>query len=414
MKPTSGPKQGRQRRGSVPVLHAFKARGNAVPVRSQFVREQIYAIDRVKRPADRSTGQARDAKACASDMIGEVIREAPQHYRHLTAQGLKPLPARCLFGVAPEGLQDWFKGHCQRAPTNLSPQRLNGKVNMRKQSPQVPSLLSAVASYPGPADDEDIGYCSWRTAVTEWAREHYGDNLISVLEHVDEPHGHVHILVALPDASPVRGLQSGWAERDAAIERGVEPSELGEAYRQGCRRFQDRFFDAVGRPCGLDRLSPQPNARHSYQEARVRKQMKQEVELIEASMKLARSDWEYRQSRQEAELLARIDAVVAREAAADGAVAQAMRRAAAMAHDHEELERIKAETSRIAAAADAKMSEAVDAYQESGNVVAALKQATALRATFEAYVREVNPDPTIARRELARLGLSAEGPQRRL
>lgn len=395
-------------------MHAFIANGGAAPMRSQFVREEIYAIARVKRPADTSTGQARDPKSSAADVIGEAIRDAPQHYRHLTAQGLTPLPARCLFGVAPEALQDWFQGHCARAPENLSPQRLKGKVYMRKQSPQVPSLLSTVASYPGPADDADTSYCQWRTAVTAWAREHYGDDLISVLEHVDEPNGHIHILVARPDASPVRGLHSGWAEKDAAIERGVELSELGEAYRQGCRRFQDRFFDAVGRPCGLDRLSPQPQARYSYPEARVRKQMEQEVELVEASMMLARSDWEYRRSRQEADLLARIEAVVSREVEADGIMAQAMRRAATVAHDREELERIKAETSRTAAAADAKMAEAVEAYQAAGHVVAALKQAKALRATFEAYVREVNPDPAVAMRELARLGLSAEGPQRRL
>jgi len=202
-------------------MHALIANGGSAPRRTQFAREQIYAIARVKRPADRSTGQARDAKASAADVIGEVIRDAPQHYRHLTAQGLTPLPARCLFGVAPEALQDWFKGHCARAPENRSPQRLNGKVYMRKQSPQVPSLLSTVASFPGPADDEDTSYCLWRTTVTAWAREHYGGELISVLEHVDEPHGHIHILVARPDASPVRALQSGWAERDAAIERGV-------------------------------------------------------------------------------------------------------------------------------------------------------------------------------------------------
>ena len=414
MKSASASKQSRQRRGAAPLMHAFLANGGAAPMRIQFVREEIFAIARVKRPADTSTGQARNPKSSAADVIGEAIRDAPQHYRHLTAQGLIPLPARCLFGVPPEGLQDWFKGHCDRAPKNLSPQRLNGKVNMRRQSPQVPSLLAAVTSYPGPADDEDSGYCSWRTAVTEWAREHYGDNLLSVLEHVDEPHGHVHILVARPDASPVRALQSGWAERDAAIERGVDLSELGEAYRQGCRRFQDRFFVAVGRPCGLDRISPQPQARLSYQEARVRKQMEEEIALVEASLKLARSDWAYQHSRKEADLLARIDALVAREAAAEGALAQAMRRAAAVAHEHEQLERIRAETLRLAAAADAKMAEAVEAYQAAGQVVAALTQATALRATFEAYVREVNQDPAVARRELARLGLSAEGAQHRL
>jgi len=84
-----------------------------------------------------------------------------------------------------------------------------------------------------------------------------------------------------------------------------------------------------------------------------------------------------------------------------------------LTHDHEQLERVKAQTSRLAAAADAKMAEAVEAYQAAGNVVAALQQATVLRATFETYVRAVNPDPALARRELARLGLSAEGPQRR-
>ena len=82
-------------------------------------------------------------------------------------------------------------------------------------------------------------------------RQRYGPHLVSVLEHVDEAHGHVHALVANRGAS-VKPLHAG----HAAAMKLVGPKPRSDAYKAAERTLQDEFHAQVAGPCGLARVGP--------------------------------------------------------------------------------------------------------------------------------------------------------------
>lgn len=289
---------------------------------AQFVREEIFAISPVPRPNNARTGEVQAAKATGRSIIGEILREAPKYYRHLTALGIKPIPPRHLSGLKPADLLDWYTNLLEAAgKINVESTRL-GKPYRRRQRSTVPIMLAAVASYPAPPDDHDPRYRQWRSQVVAWAERHYGSNLVGVYEHLDEAHGHVHCLAAHPDGRPVRSLHSGWAAVAKATANGTAKKELGQVYRSAMKDFQDEFFDCVGRECGLDRLSPAPKPRVGYAESRRQKEWEEQVAQSEAEARERREKEEVRLRERERDLAARIEAVVLRETEAENAGTQ--------------------------------------------------------------------------------------------
>lgn len=255
-----------------------------VGTKVQFVREEKFAISRMGRPPQ-ADGRSRPPRHCIFDVINEAGRLGPEGYRHLVAQGLEPSPPNCLYGVEADQLMTWYAAHVERAAQNRQEQRFVHKTVLKRQPQNVPTVLGVVASYPGPPDDKDAVYCEWRALVTRWAIQHYGhENVVSVLEHRDEPHGHVHVIVAYPEATSVVWLHAAERTRRQAQARGETGIQLGQAYRAGGQALQDEFHQEVGRHVGLERIGPEPFRRHSYQEAKVRRQMDEEIR--EASTRL--------------------------------------------------------------------------------------------------------------------------------
>lgn len=283
--------------------------------RVQFVREEIYAIAAVCRQKNVKTGRANPPKSTGRAVIGELIREAPQYYKHLTNQGIRPIPPRLLWGKAPQDLVEWYEGLVGTANTiKASAQR---KRYERGRRSTVPILLSAVASYPAPPDDSDAGYQKWRLHVVAWAKRHYGHRLISVCEHLDEGYGHVHCLAAHPDAQPARSLHSGHSAVDKAKAAGTPEAELGRVYRAALVSYQDKFFDRVGRRCGLDRLSEAPKPRLSYPRAKLQRELESERAAFDAKINARKEAEEIRAQKATQDLDDRITTVLAREVEAD-------------------------------------------------------------------------------------------------
>ncbi len=209
--------------------------------RVQFVREEIYAIAAVCRQKNVKTGKANPPKSSGRSVIGELIREAPRYFKHLIHQDISPISPRLLWGKPPEDLVEWYEGHVLKANTIKVNVQRKGKTYERGQRSTVPILLSAVASYPAPPNDDDPKYQIWKCCVVEWAKSQYGDCLISVCEHVDEGYGHVHCLAACPDAQSARTLHSGHSATDEAKAAGTPTSELGKVYRAALAGYQEDF-----------------------------------------------------------------------------------------------------------------------------------------------------------------------------
>lgn len=225
----------------------------------QFVREECYAIVRGQAAPATGTGRAQKGgvakrgagKRSARDIIGEAVRNEGDH-PHVE----HPAPPRVLHGMAAdELLLHWAQ--IEELARGITTTTKAGVV--KRQRADVPILIGVVCSYPGKPDDTDPLYVRWRELSTAWLRERYGDRILSIVEHVDEAHGHIHCLVA-DRGRPVKPLMAGHGAQLAAEVAGKPKKEASLAYKAAARALQDDFYAKVGIEAGLTRIGPQPRS----------------------------------------------------------------------------------------------------------------------------------------------------------
>lgn len=133
------------------------------------------------------------------------------------------------------------------------------------------TLLTVIASHPATSDqvvaDPVIAaeVEAWQARAIQWMRDTWGDQLVSVVRHVDEGHPHLHAYI-VPDAADAKAknLHPGYVAKDqakaAALDGGADAKAANTrgdaAYKAAMRTLQDGFFEAVGLPSGQARLGP--------------------------------------------------------------------------------------------------------------------------------------------------------------
>jgi hypothetical protein len=133
------------------------------------------------------------------------------------------------------------------------------------------TLMTEVASYPAfveELDDPDRrqAYEAWRADTIAWWRERYGPDLVTVIEHTDEDHPHLHAY-ALPISDRQArakelhpGFQAQRAAKENAAADGLSARDVrrrgDEAYKAEMRSYQSQYWNAVGRKHGLARIGP--------------------------------------------------------------------------------------------------------------------------------------------------------------
>ena len=135
---------------------------------------------------------------------------------------------------------------------------------LRRQRSDTPILMCLVVSYrKHPRNRNDSDCVDWRARTISWIRQRYGDEHIAcILEHEDEGHQHLHVFLHNSGAS-VKPLMAGEIAVAKARGAGVPKSELGKAYKAGCKDLLDSYWYDVGSACGLSRQSPSPRQRVS-------------------------------------------------------------------------------------------------------------------------------------------------------
>lgn len=214
----------------------------------QFIREECYSRVRSQGAPSRRNGKARKGtgKLSAREVIAEAIR-AVGATPHVTA----PQPPRSLYGLPAEDLPIWLD-QIESMAHDVKVQTAHGE---RRQRSDTPILLGVVASYPAKADEGDPLYVAWRERTIEFFKLRYGSLLVSVLEHTDEPFGHLHAEITNLGMS-VKTLHAGHSAMRESAKRGDTKKMQSDAYKDGARRLQDDFFKAVSIESGLARIGP--------------------------------------------------------------------------------------------------------------------------------------------------------------
>jgi len=212
----------------------------------QFIHLEAYA--RKNDKAGRSVGWVLD----------EAARE-PGASPHVA----QPLPPEIVHGAGLEEVRRLHDEACANTKVVLA----NGKERAVRKDQK--SLLTIVASHPASMDcvraDTAVAadVSAWESRTLEWLRAQYGDNLLSVIRHVDESHPHLHVYVLPADLRAARLHPGNEAKRVivAAGPQGDEDAKAlnrrgDQAYKAAMRAWQDSYHQHVGVPCGLARLGP--------------------------------------------------------------------------------------------------------------------------------------------------------------
>ena len=100
----------------------------------------------------------------------------------------------------------------------------------RKQRKDTAIIMGVVASYPGPPDEGDPNYVRWKALNVAYFCEKFGPNVVSIVEHLDEKHGHLHVLVSAGGRS-VKPLHPGYAASVPLRQAGATQAAQSDAYK---------------------------------------------------------------------------------------------------------------------------------------------------------------------------------------
>ncbi|MXP63913.1 hypothetical protein E0493_11210 [Roseomonas sp. M0104] len=208
-------------------------------------------------------GYARkaDARGRSVDFVLAEAERRPDSCAHVAA----PAPPELVFGLPLTDLRALHDARAEAARATIA----GGKTRRIRQDQL--TLLTVVASHPAtvaemqrnPALAGEVA--AWEAQVVAWLREQWGDDLATVVRHVDEAHAHLHAYVLPSDVEMrARRLHPGVAAKEnakAATTAGGADAKAANAagdvaYRAAMRAMQDGFWRTVGIPCGLARLGP--------------------------------------------------------------------------------------------------------------------------------------------------------------
>lgn len=236
-----------------------------------FIRQMVAAPVGVKIPARFRKGSKQTHSWNVAEWINEFIRK-PANSHHVTDK----LMPESVFGLAIGELPAYCDDLLKKAAAQTTEYRRRGKVHVRKQKLTQPVFLCVVTSWPVPNMLDTDERKEWLALTTATMRAWYQSNLKVGIAHSDEAFFHVHWLVDL-GGLPVHPLHTGHAAADS------EPikSKKGEAYRAGTQKMVSDFWEAVGKPLNLQRMSPTPRPRLSRSQAQRNRQLQLEIEAAE-------------------------------------------------------------------------------------------------------------------------------------
>jgi hypothetical protein len=243
----------------------------AKPSRFVFIRQMVAAPVGVKIPARFRKRKKQTHVWNVAEWINEFIR-TPANSRHVTDK----LVPESVFGLSITEMTAYCDDLLKKAATQTTEYQRRGKAHVRKQKLTQPVLLCVVTSWPEPNMLDTDERKEWLALTTTTLHSWYQDNLKVGIGHSDEAFYHVHWLVDL-GGLPVRRLHAGHAAADAEPVKSMK----GEAYREGTRNMVSEFWEAVGKPLNLQRISPTPRPRLSRSQAQRNRQLQLEIEAAE-------------------------------------------------------------------------------------------------------------------------------------
>lgn len=115
-------------------------------------------------------------------------------------------------------------------------------------------LAAGVVTWPAERPSEE--WEAYRDATVKWLKAKHGNQLLSVVEHHDEPHKHIHYFLIPRAGERFDSLHPGRAAAAQAKGAGLFKGDQNRAYISAMREFQSDFHRDVSQHHGLTKLGP--------------------------------------------------------------------------------------------------------------------------------------------------------------
>lgn len=113
-----------------------------------------------------------------------------------------------------------------------------------------PCLACAVISLPAARKDD---WPAYRDDAIRFFRDRLEERVVGAVEHLDEPHPHLHIYLVPRDGEGFGIVHPGYG---ASRRRRKTDNKVGTAYRQAMSAWQDAVHEGLGKKYGLERFGP--------------------------------------------------------------------------------------------------------------------------------------------------------------
>lgn len=198
-----------------------------------------------------------------TDYIFDEVSRVPSASVHVPS----PKPPEVIYGLDPEAVRKLHDMRAASAKTARTDK--TGKVSQKAIRKDQNTLAAVIFSHPATMDEYhssgDIrrDVAEWEQRSIAWLRRQNGDQLLSVVRHVDESHPHLHAYLLPKDMEMRAGLlHPGYPAKNAVLAAGPLPGEdkkaMGKradrAYVAGMRAWLDDYHEKVAVPAGLTRL----------------------------------------------------------------------------------------------------------------------------------------------------------------
>lgn len=208
--------------------------------------------------AEQNSKNGKQKKWSVKDIVEEVMRE-PQACTHVE----NPQEPTILFGCSPYDLE----AACQNWADNTKDE-IGRKL--RKDSPV---LLAGTISMPREMEQKDPKlWEEHKKRSIEFLEKKYQDRLVSVLEHQDEEHPHIHFYCIAKVGEKFEELHEGKKAQNLIKKKQKEwlklhpeekdtPKEMrknaeNRAYIMAMKKVQDEYQNEVGKFLGFARIGP--------------------------------------------------------------------------------------------------------------------------------------------------------------
>ncbi|MFQ2601228.1 mobilization protein [Aeromonas caviae] len=187
----------------------------------------------------RQGGMAKTGRVLSAQQIADEAERKPGAHPHVKV----PKSPIQRYGVTPSEAVQLATAWAEQA------------VDPKGRKLRIDGLCLGAGVVSVPENLPDELWPEYRTAVIRYLKAKHGDRLRSVVEHIDEPHRHIHFyLVPLPGES-FGAVHPGVAAARTSAARGERRGLQRAAFNQAMRTWQDEIH-SVSTDFGLARIGP--------------------------------------------------------------------------------------------------------------------------------------------------------------